>query len=80
VSRDKLVIADCHALGVICVRLTGVVETRMVVHVRKEAEVSRTSAAAGQPLQPFLVQALRAQRLSVPCSVVANGCRRLLDA
>ena len=63
--------------------LAGVVKIRMAVHVRKEAEVTRTSAAAGQPFQhtqPSLVQALRVQRLSVPCSVVANGCRRLLDA
>lgn len=48
------------------------VNTRMAEHVRKEGEVSRTTAAAGQPVQPFLVRALRVQRLSMPCSVVAN--------
>jgi hypothetical protein len=52
----------------------------MEVHVRKEGEESRTTAAAGQPIQPFLVQALRVQQLSELCSVVVNGYRRLLGA
>ena len=42
--------------------MAGVVKTRTEVRVHKGAEVSRTTAGAGQPfqhIQPFLVQALR---------------------
>lgn len=71
-SRDRFVIARTNR-DYLC---------RMAVRVRKEAEVSRTTAVGGQPfqhIQPFLVQALRVQRLLVLCYVVANGCRRVLD-
>ncbi len=48
-------------------------ETRRAVLVRKEAEVPKTIVAASRHIQPFLVQVLRVQRLSVPYFVLADG-------